>query len=100
MTKKLELRKKKQQALSCLRAAAGVFVVTAVLPKVLWPDFLNAIAEAAMVGGLACWFAVVALFKRIPIPVISGRTAIIPNNKDQTAENWQHLANHAGKEST
>jgi uncharacterized membrane-anchored protein YjiN (DUF445 family) len=44
-----------------------------------------AFAEAAMVGGLADWFAVTALFRRplgLPIP----HTAIIPENKDRIAE--------------
>lgn len=47
--------------------------------------YLNAFAEAAMVGGLADWFAVTALFRHplgIPIP----HTAIVPNNKDRIAE--------------
>ena len=46
--------------------------------------FLRAFAEAAMVGGLADWFAVTALFRHpmgIPIP----HTAIIPNNKIRIA---------------
>jgi uncharacterized membrane-anchored protein YjiN (DUF445 family) len=44
-----------------------------------------AFSEAAMVGGLADWFAVTALFRRplgLPIP----HTAIIPENKDRIAE--------------
>ncbi|MEO6152599.1 MAG: DUF445 domain-containing protein [Croceibacterium sp.] len=47
--------------------------------------FLRAFAEAAMVGGLADWFAVTALFRHplgIPIP----HTAIIPENKDRIAD--------------
>src|ERR1700742_1999797 len=47
--------------------------------------FVRAFAEAAMVGGLADWFAVTALFRhplRLPIP----HTAIIPNKKDQIGE--------------
>jgi len=44
--------------------------------------FVRAFAEAAMVGGLADWFAVTALFRHplgLPIP----HTAIIPRNKDR-----------------
>ena len=44
--------------------------------------FVRSFAEAAMVGGLADWFAVTALFRHplgIPIP----HTAIIPRNKDR-----------------
>ncbi|MBU6394200.1 MAG: DUF445 family protein [Sphingomonadales bacterium] len=47
--------------------------------------FLRAFAEAAMVGGLADWFAVTALFRHplgLPIP----HTAIIPDNKDRIAD--------------
>ena len=47
--------------------------------------FVQAFAEAAMVGGLADWFAVTALFRHpfgIPIP----HTAIIPKNKDRIAD--------------
>ncbi|MEM6908429.1 MAG: DUF445 domain-containing protein [Pseudomonadota bacterium] len=47
--------------------------------------YANAFAEAAMVGGLADWFAVTALFRHplgLPIP----HTAIIPNNKDRIAD--------------
>lgn len=48
--------------------------------------WIAAFAEAAMIGALADWFAVVALFKRplgLPIP----HTAIIPQNKVRIAEN-------------
>jgi uncharacterized membrane-anchored protein YjiN (DUF445 family) len=47
--------------------------------------FVLAFSEAAMVGGLADWFAVTALFRRplgLPIP----HTAIIPENKDRIAD--------------
>lgn len=40
-----------------------------------------------MVGALADWFAVVALFRRVPVPFISRHTAIIPRNKDRIGEN-------------
>ena len=47
--------------------------------------WVTAFSEAALIGALADWFAVVALFKhplRLPIP----RTAIIPENKERIAE--------------
>ena len=50
-----------------------------------WLGFVRAFAEAAMVGALADWFAVTALFRHplgMPIP----HTAIIPNRKDQIGE--------------
>jgi uncharacterized membrane-anchored protein YjiN (DUF445 family) len=52
--------------------------------------FVAAFAEAAMIGGLADWYAVVALFKRplgLPIP----HTAIIPANQDRIADNLGHF---------
>lgn len=53
-------------------------------------EWVAAFAEAAMVGALADWFAVVALFRHplgIPIP----HTAIIANKKDTIAENLAHF---------
>ncbi|KIZ18760.1 membrane protein [Streptomyces natalensis ATCC 27448] len=50
-----------------------------------WTGFVAAAAEAGMVGALADWFAVTALFKRpmgLPIP----HTAIIPTKKDQLGQ--------------
>ncbi|AWB83266.1 DUF445 domain-containing protein [Corynebacterium liangguodongii] len=49
-----------------------------------WAGYVRAAAEAGMVGGLADWFAVTALFRHplgLPIP----HTAIIPRRKDQVA---------------
>ena len=81
-TKKANLRKMKKIALSVLGIAILVFFV-AHHYKIGW---LKAISEAAMVGGIADWFAVVALFRHplgIPIP----HTALIPNNKDAIGQN-------------
>jgi len=50
-----------------------------------WVGYVRAAAEAGMIGGLADWFAVTALFRhpmRIPIP----HTALIPKKKDQLGE--------------
>ena len=50
-----------------------------------WLAWVKAFAEAAMVGGLADWFAVTALFRHplgLPIP----HTAIIPRNKDRIGD--------------
>lgn len=65
---------------------AGVFL-TARHFQVLHPawGYVLAFSEAAMVGGLADWFAVTALFRHplgLPIP----HTAIIPENKDRIAD--------------
>ncbi|MFP1455183.1 DUF445 family protein [Escherichia coli] len=48
---------------------------------------VKAIAEAAMVGALADWFAVVALFRRVPIPIISQSYGDYSRNKDRIGEN-------------
>ena len=70
-------------ATGLLIAMAAVFVATRwigpVHPAV---GYVRAFAEAAMVGGLADWFAVTALFRHplgLPIP----HTAIVPRNKDR-----------------
>jgi uncharacterized membrane-anchored protein YjiN (DUF445 family) len=85
--KTLELKKAKRTPLLLLLAAACIFVVTAFMPRGPWLDGLKAIAEAAMVGALADWFAVAALFRRVPIPLVSRHTAIIPQNQHKIADN-------------
>ncbi|WP_293797998.1 DUF445 domain-containing protein [uncultured Pantoea sp.] len=87
MDKFQQLKRSKRLALSLLLIAAATFVVTLFLPPNFWVLGLKAIAEAAMVGALADWFAVVALFRRVPVPFISRHTAIIPRNKDRIGEN-------------
>ncbi|NLR69584.1 DUF445 domain-containing protein [Novosphingobium sp. ERN07] len=73
-------------ATSLLLAMAVIYAVTRHYEG-LHPalGFVRAFAEAAMVGGLADWFAVTALFRHplgLPIP----HTAIIPENKDRIAD--------------
>ncbi|MGK3123043.1 DUF445 domain-containing protein [Candidatus Pantoea formicae] len=87
MDKHQQLKRSKRLALALLLIAAATFVVTLFLPPNFWVLGLKAIAEAAMVGALADWFAVVALFRRVPVPFISRHTAIIPRNKDRIGEN-------------
>jgi len=80
--KKADLTKMKTVALSVLGVAVICFFVGHHY-KIGW---LKAFSEAAMVGGIADWFAVVALFKHplgIPIP----HTALIPSNKDAIGQN-------------
>ena len=73
----------KRNATGLLILATVVYIVTRLLePRYHWLGFLRAMAEASMVGGLADWFAVTALFRHplgIPIP----HTAIIPARKDR-----------------
>ncbi len=78
-----DLRRMKVFAASLLVVAAAVFVVAVIVGdgQGVW-GYVQAAAEAAMVGGLADWFAVTALFRHplgLPIP----HTAIIPRKKDQ-----------------
>ena len=73
-------------ATGLLVVMAGVFAAArAFEPAYSWLGYVKAFAEAAMVGGLADWFAVTALFRHplgLPIP----HTAIIPRNKDRIGE--------------
>ena len=74
------LRSMKRTATGLLLLAAALFVVSVQLD---WP-WLTAASEAAMVGGLADWFAVTALFRRplrLPIP----HTGLVPRKKDELA---------------
>src|SRR3954471_24593685 len=73
-------------ATGMLVAMAALFLVANSLDELhpVWA-YVKAFAEAAMVGGLADWFAVTALFRHplgLPIP----HTAIIPRNKDRIGE--------------
>jgi uncharacterized membrane-anchored protein YjiN (DUF445 family) len=81
--KQIQLDRMKRRATGLLVAATGVFVATLVLESAFpWLGYVRATAEAAMVGGLADWFAITALFRHplgIPIP----HTAIIPSRKDK-----------------
>ncbi|HEU4791987.1 MAG TPA: DUF445 domain-containing protein [Flavobacterium sp.] len=80
--KEQDLDRMKRNALILLGFAVVLFVVA----NVYRIDWLKALSEAAMVGGIADWFAVVALFRHplgIPIP----HTALIPSNKDKIGEN-------------
>ena len=81
------LRRSKRFALALLLLATAVFVATSIAQRGLWTDGIKAVAEAAMVGALADWFAVRALFHRVPIPFIARHTAIVPRNKDRIGRN-------------
>src|SRR5690606_7587386 len=79
-------RRMRLTATALLVAMAAVFVAGRQFEGVhpAW-GYVAAFAEAAMVGGLADWFAVTALFRHplgVPIP----HTAIIPANKDRIAD--------------
>jgi uncharacterized membrane-anchored protein YjiN (DUF445 family) len=79
-----DLARMKRLALGLFLLAAAVFLacVLAGDGAGAWVGYVRATAEASMVGALADWFAVTALFRhplRLPIP----HTAIIPRKKDQ-----------------
>ncbi|RZS68758.1 uncharacterized membrane-anchored protein YjiN (DUF445 family) [Agromyces ramosus] len=77
------LRSMKRVATSLLVAAALVFTVAfALQDAVPWLAYVRAAAEGAMVGALADWFAVTALF-RYPLGLRIPHTAIIPTRKDE-----------------
>ena len=77
------LRWMKRFALSLLLFMAVVFCVAFALePQYPWLAYVRAAAEGGMVGALADWFAVTALFK-YPMGIKIPHTAIIPNRKDE-----------------
>ncbi|GAB2744798.1 DUF445 domain-containing protein [Melaminivora jejuensis] len=82
-----QLTRAKRQATGLLLAVIAVFALTHFLPPSLAVRCLRAVAEAAMVGALADWFAVSALFRRIPLPLVSRHTDIIARNKDRIGGN-------------
>ena len=82
------LRQMRLVALSLLVFAAVVFLATLRVKDEGFWGFVNAGAEASMVGAMADWFAVTALFRHplgIPIP----HTALIPRRKDMLAQSLQ-----------
>ena len=81
-------RRQRRLALGVLLAAAGLAVAFFPLRATWWGGWILAIAEAGIVGGLADWFAVTAIFRRplgLPIP----HTALIPAN-------WELMAARVG----
>ena len=84
------LRRMRLVAVSLLGLAAVVFVATLNLDQDGVWGYVNTAAEAAMVGALADWFAVTALFRHplgLPIP----HTAIIPKRKNEIGRNLQEF---------
>ncbi len=77
-----DLRRMKFFATALLVFAAVVFVVARTFEdEASWIGYVEAAAEAAMIGALADWFAVTALF-RYPLGIPIPHTAIIPKRKD------------------
>jgi uncharacterized membrane-anchored protein YjiN (DUF445 family) len=82
--KRRALRKMKLVALSFLLGATVVFLGMTIWQAAgapAWTGYVKAAAEAGMVGALADWFAVTALFRH-PLGIRIPHTAIIPTRKD------------------
>ena len=91
--KALQLRRMKRIPLLLLLLMALLFAVTLQNPA-SWAAWVHAFAEAGMVGALADWFAVVALFRH-PLGIPIHHTAIIPNRKNDIGENMaRFVADH------
>lgn len=81
-------RRQRRLAVGVLGAAAALAVASFPFSATWWGGWILAVAEAGIVGGLADWFAVTALFRRplgLPIP----HTALIPAN-------WELMAARVG----
>src|SRR6185503_6965814 len=80
------LRAMKRRATGLLAVALLVFIGASLYePQFPWLGYVRATAEASLVGGLADWFAVTALFKHplgIPIPP----TAIVATRKERIGQ--------------
>ncbi len=81
--KRVQLERMKLRATGLLVVAAVIYVIARVLEaRYPWLGYVRATAEAGMIGGIADWFAVTALFRHpmgIPIP----HTAIVSARKDK-----------------
>jgi uncharacterized membrane-anchored protein YjiN (DUF445 family) len=81
------LRRIKMLATLVLLGCFIALIITKIL-EVHYPSLgiIAAFAEAATIGGIADWYAVVAIFKR-PLNLPFPHTAIIPNNQHRIANN-------------
>lgn len=86
--KRVALRKSRSFAGALLLFAVAVFIGTQFYPGTGFAlRLIETASEAAIIGGLADWFAVTALFRRplgLPIP----HTALIPSRKDDIARSF------------
>ena len=96
-----DAEERQRQLVRMKRRATGLLVVMACIfvaahhfePIYPWLGYVRATAEAAMVGGIADWFAITALFRHplnIPIP----HTAIIPRRKDRIGRTLGNFVQH------
>lgn len=88
LARRAGLRRMRAVATGLLLLAAGIFVLTLHRDGAL--GFVNAAAEAAMVGAMADWFAVTALFRHplgLPVP----HTALVPRRKGELGRSLQEF---------
>ena len=85
--RQIELRRMKRLATSLLGLFTLIFVVSSIFAgdNNIWIGFVQATSEAAMVGAIADWFAVTALFRH-PLGLKIPHTAIVPTRKDQIGQ--------------
>ena len=89
LEKKIQLRKYKMFATGLFVLMAVLFVVMTILEKknpAHWIGYIRAFSEAAMVGALADWFAVTALFN-YPLGIKIPHTNLIENSKERIGDN-------------
>ena len=87
--KKIQLRNYKMFATGLFALMAVIFVVMTILEKknpAHWIGYIRAFSEAAMVGALADWFAVTALF-HYPLGIRIPHTNLIENSKERIGDN-------------
>ena len=88
LTKRTELAKMKRLASSLLLLVTLIYILASLyISQYTWVGFVAATAEAAMIGAIADWFAVTALFRH-PFGLKIPHTAIIPSKKDVIAEQF------------
>ncbi len=87
--KKIQLRRYKMFATGLFVLMAIIFVLMTILEKnnpAHWIGYIRAFSEAAMVGALADWFAVTALFN-YPLGIKIPHTNLIENSKEKIGDN-------------
>src|SRR5215468_6058115 len=83
--RRLALSRNRMLATALLAVMGGVYIGTHFISPTFAVLLTRAGAEAGLVGGLADWFAVTALFRHplgLPVP----HTAIVPTNKERIAQ--------------
>ena len=87
--KKIQLRNFKMFATGLFVLMAIIFIIMTILEKknpAHWIGYIRAFSEAAMVGALADWFAVTALF-HYPLGIKIPHTNLIENSKERIGDN-------------